>query len=117
MSCRSDGRRQNVLFALPVPLSPGINNLDKNSRQNLELQGLIGKFLSSRELRAVVRSQVSVGSTIRRADVAVCRPRMAFPSSSLFRPPKMSSHLWSRLTDRRRATCAGRHQRSRRGRV
>ncbi len=38
------------MYPLPL-LIPGINNLEKNSRQNLEPQSFIGKFLCRRDLR------------------------------------------------------------------
>jgi len=53
-----------ALLSLPPWPSPGINDLDKNFRQILEPVRLIRKFLSRRELGAVVSGQLSVAGAV-----------------------------------------------------
>src|SRR5271157_2683450 len=66
-------------LSLPPKPSPGINDLDKNSRQNLEPVWLIRKLLSRRELTTVVGSQQPAVSAARPVALTDCRPLIALP--------------------------------------
>src|SRR5271157_5858426 len=66
-------------LSLPPRPSPGINDLDKNSRQNLDSMRLIRKLLSRRGLTPVVVSQLSAVSAARPVALTDCRPLIALP--------------------------------------
>src|SRR5271157_972752 len=64
-------------LSLPPRPSPGINDLDKNSRQNLESMRLIRKLLSRSGLTPVVGSQQPAVSAVWTVALADCLPRIA----------------------------------------